>query len=46
MWLSDLLDSAGAGGWVAVASLGAWLGLLSAAYCTYRGLRAFDWLQR
>ena len=32
--------------WAPVAGLGFLVGVLGAAYCSYRGLRAFDWLQR
>jgi hypothetical protein len=42
---SDRLGSSGSD-WAVVATVGAWLALASAAYCTYRGLRGFSWLPR
>jgi hypothetical protein len=46
MWLSDVLSTAGVGALAGLASLGAWVGLVSAAYCSYRGVRGASWLPR
>jgi fatty acid desaturase len=47
MWTSSLLEGLGAGdAWAGLAGLVAWVGLLGAAYCTYRGLRSASWLPR
>ncbi len=44
--LTNGLTGAGVDGWAGVTSLGAWVCLAGAVWCSYRGLRSASWLGR